>query len=171
MKNQKKIKILMKIKTTLQNKDLDKKIISRANITPFTGTSAPVKEASELEMPPQGVLPSSLTPNNIEDDYKNTVVVVNQKKKNVIKTESKAIMNFKGLRESLVEKTLTPAEKSKREEIAKAIHKENPNMPMAKKMAIATAQAKKVAEETIKEHYIKYHILPHDENEIGRAHV
>lgn len=46
------------------------------------------------------------------------------------------------------EKTLTPAEKKKREEVAKAIERENPSMPMAKKMAIATATAKKVAEAT-----------------------
>lgn len=45
------------------------------------------------------------------------------------------------------EKTLTPAEKKKREEIAKAIEKDNPDMPMDKKMAIATAQAKKVEEQ------------------------
>jgi len=45
------------------------------------------------------------------------------------------------------EKTLTPAEMKKREEVAKAIERENPNMPMSKKMAIATATAKKVAEE------------------------
>lgn len=44
------------------------------------------------------------------------------------------------------EKKLTPAEKKKREEIAKAIEKDNPDMPMAKKMAIATATAKRVAE-------------------------
>jgi hypothetical protein len=49
---------------------------------------------------------------------------------------------FKELRE----KTLTPAEKKKKEEIAKAIEKDQPDMPMAKKMAIATATAKKVAE-------------------------
>ena len=49
--------------------------------------------------------------------------------------------------EDMNEKTLTPAELKKREEIAKAIKRENPNMPMAKKMAIATATAKKVAEE------------------------
>lgn len=48
--------------------------------------------------------------------------------------------------EGMNEKTLTPAELKKREEIAKAIERENPNMPMAKKMAIATATAKKVAE-------------------------
>jgi predicted kinase len=48
----------------------------------------------------------------------------------------------------LNEKTLTPAELKKREIVAKAIERENPDMPMDKKMAIATAQAKKVAEET-----------------------
>ena len=47
----------------------------------------------------------------------------------------------------LEEKTLTPAEMKKREEVAKAIERENPNMPMAKKMAIATSTAKKVAED------------------------
>ena len=52
--------------------------------------------------------------------------------------------------EDMNEKTLTPAELKKREEIAKAIKRENPNMPMAKKMAIATATAKKVAEATLR---------------------
>ena len=51
-------------------------------------------------------------------------------------------MNLRQLRE----KTLTPAEKKKREEIAKAIEKDDPDMPMDKKMAIATATAKRVAE-------------------------
>lgn len=50
--------------------------------------------------------------------------------------------------EDLDEKKLTPAEMKKREEVAQAIERENPNMPMSKKMAIATATAKKVAEET-----------------------
>ena len=45
------------------------------------------------------------------------------------------------------EKKLTDAEMKKREEIAKAIEKDNPDMPMDKKMAIATATAKRVAEE------------------------
>jgi hypothetical protein len=49
--------------------------------------------------------------------------------------------------QELREKTLTPAEKKKREEIAQAIERDNPGMDMSKKMAIATAQAKKVAEE------------------------
>lgn len=48
--------------------------------------------------------------------------------------------------QELREKTLTPAEKKKREEIAKAIERDDPGMDMSKKMAIATAQAKKVAE-------------------------
>ena len=49
--------------------------------------------------------------------------------------------------EAVEEKTLTPAEKKKREEIAKAMERDNPGMDMRKKMAIATWQAKKVAEE------------------------
>lgn len=44
------------------------------------------------------------------------------------------------------ERKLTPAELKKREKIAKAIERDNPDMPMAKKMAIATATAKRVAE-------------------------
>jgi len=57
------------------------------------------------------------------------------------------------LKSDLLEKHLTPAEKTKREEIAQAIHRSNPDMPMAKKMAIATAQAKKVAEGTVTEKF------------------
>lgn len=52
----------------------------------------------------------------------------------------------------LLEKTLTPAEKKKREEIAKAMEKDNPDMPMDKKMAIATATAKRVAESDFEPH-------------------
>ena len=47
------------------------------------------------------------------------------------------------------EKTLTKAEMKKREEVAKAIKRDQPGMPMGKKMAIATATAKKVAEELV----------------------
>jgi hypothetical protein len=47
----------------------------------------------------------------------------------------------------LDEKKLTKAELKKREEVATAIERDNPGMDMGKKMAIATAQAKKVAEE------------------------
>jgi len=45
------------------------------------------------------------------------------------------------------EKKLTKAELAKREEVAAAMEREDPGMDMGKKMAIATAQAKKVAEE------------------------
>ena len=44
------------------------------------------------------------------------------------------------------ERKLTSAELKKREEIAKAIERDNPDMPMDKKMAIATATAKRVNE-------------------------
>jgi hypothetical protein len=44
------------------------------------------------------------------------------------------------------EKHLTKAELKKREEVAKGLAKENPKMPMPKKMAIATSIAKKLAE-------------------------
>ena len=47
--------------------------------------------------------------------------------------------------DELAERKLTDAEEDKREEIAKAMEKDNPDMPMDKKMAIATAQAKKSA--------------------------
>lgn len=50
------------------------------------------------------------------------------------------------IQDELIEKKLTPAEMKKREEVAKAIERENPDMPMPQKMAIATATAKKVAE-------------------------
>lgn len=44
------------------------------------------------------------------------------------------------------ERKLTAAEKKKREEVAKAIERDNPKMNKSKKMAIATATAKKTAE-------------------------
>jgi hypothetical protein len=47
----------------------------------------------------------------------------------------------------LGEKKLTDDEMKKREEIAQAMERENPGMDMGKKMAIATARAKEVAEE------------------------
>ena len=50
-------------------------------------------------------------------------------------------------KKDIKEKTLTAAEKRKREEVAQAIKRDNPDMPMDKKMAIATSVAKKTAEE------------------------
>ena len=55
-------------------------------------------------------------------------------------------MKLSSLRNKLDEKTLTPAEMKKREEVAKAIEKDSPGMPMGVKMAIATKTAKRVAE-------------------------
>ena len=48
--------------------------------------------------------------------------------------------------EKIEEKKLTPNELKKREKVAKAIKRDDPNMPMDKKMAIATSVAKKHAE-------------------------
>jgi len=61
--------------------------------------------------------------------------------------EDQKVYESKTLKQVLGEKHLTPAELKKREDIAQGIEKSNPGMPMGKKMAIATAQAKKVAEE------------------------
>lgn len=69
----------------------------------------------------------------------------------------------------LDEKKLTSAEMKKREEVAKAIKRDQPEMPMGKKMAIATATAKKVAEakahtvpKTAKEKSLAALAAPHD---------
>ena len=78
-----------------------------------------------------------LTDSELDDAAEMGAKIVN--KNTLIKTKIKE--------EVLDEKTLTPAEMKKREEIAKAIARENPKMPMSKKMAIATATAKKVAED------------------------
>ena len=63
--------------------------------------------------------------------------------KDVIKTRENK--RFKEMRKE--EKTLTPAELKKRNDVAKAIKKDDPDMPMDKKMAIATSVAKKTAED------------------------
>jgi hypothetical protein len=54
-------------------------------------------------------------------------------------------------RKIIGEKHLTPAEMKKREQIAKSMGRDNPNMDMGKKMAIATATAKKIAEAALNE--------------------
>lgn len=65
--------------------------------------------------------------------------------------------------EQVDEKTLTPAELKKREQIAKAMERETPGMDKSKKMAIATATAKRVAEDVqldervVHDQYNEYH--------------
>ncbi len=54
-----------------------------------------------------------------------------------------AVKHYLEYDEVVGERKLTKAEKEKREEIAKAIEEEDPDIDMSKKMAIATAQAKK----------------------------
>lgn len=65
-------------------------------------------------------------------------------------TEAPTVDNLasyvKDLDQLTEKKHLTPAELKKREEVAKAIERDNPGMDTSKKMAIATATAKKVAE-------------------------
>ena len=61
--------------------------------------------------------------------------------------DDQKVYESKTLTQILGEKHLTPAEMKKREEIAQAMERDNPGMDKSKKMAIATAQAKKVAEE------------------------
>ena len=58
-------------------------------------------------------------------------------------------MDLNKLKELYNERKLSTSELKKREEIAQAIAKEHPEMEMSKKMAIATAQAKKSVDEEI----------------------
>ena len=67
--------------------------------------------------------------------------------KNDSKIKEENMPSFKQFRSSIEEKTLTAAEMKKREEVAKAIERDKPNMPMGMKMAIATNTAKRVSEE------------------------
>lgn len=62
-------------------------------------------------------------------------------------TELRVLAGMTQLTESVIaEKKLTSAEKKKKEEVAKAIEKDQPGMNKSKKMAIATATAKKAVE-------------------------
>ena len=60
--------------------------------------------------------------------------------------EDQKVYESKTLSQILGEKTLSSAEMKKREEIAQAMERDNPGMDKSKKMAIATATAKRVAE-------------------------
>lgn len=62
--------------------------------------------------------------------------------------DDQKVYEQKTLTQILGEKKLTSAEMKKREEIAQAMERDNPGMDKSKKMAIATATAKRVAEES-----------------------
>jgi urease gamma subunit len=58
------------------------------------------------------------------------------------------MIDFQYLKKSVLnERKLTPSELNKREEVANAIERKYPQMPMDKKMAIATSTAKRVSED------------------------
>ena len=67
---------------------------------------------------------------NLKGQERNILSLVDQKLADAARTD---------------ERKLTPAEEEKREEIAKAMEEEDPDIDMSKKMAMATAQAKKSA--------------------------
>ena len=67
---------------------------------------------------------------NLKGQERNILSLVDQKLADAARTD---------------ERKRTPAEEEKREEIAKAMEEEDPDIDMSKKMAIATAQAKKSA--------------------------
>ena len=87
---------------------------------------------------------------NGDDHFRATNIKVHDRSKGhgYNKGEDQKVYESKTLVQILGEKKLTSAEMKKREEIAGGIEKSNPSMPMAKKMAIATAKAKQVAEDT-----------------------
>ena len=81
-----------------------------------------------------------------DDNISNGELMVDAGNKDMTKYHKEVMKKFRP-KVMVQEKKLTDAEMKKREEIAKAIEKDNPDMPMDKKMAIATATAKRVAEE------------------------
>lgn len=117
--------------------------LSEASVIPQIKDIVAKKQAKKI----QGVLVDMFTASAISQIY-DKVNDTNKAKMDKMKITQLANAAMKIMQKESVntEKTLTPAEKKKREEIAKAIEKENPDMPMDKKMAIATATAKRVAE-------------------------
>ena len=84
---------------------------------------------------------------SVQLDKKNVKLHKEETKMSQMDLYLSAISGNADFASTLDEKKLTAAELKKREEIAQAMERENPGMDMGKKMAIATAQAKKVAEE------------------------
>jgi hypothetical protein len=94
-----------------------------------------------------GIKKPDYAPAGTTPDYaKPTTQTVNRAEKTSMPAGTVKESVMKKVMQKLEEKKLTSAEKSKREEIASAMEKKNPKMPMSKKMAIATAAAKKAAE-------------------------
>lgn len=83
----------------------------------------------------------------IEQPTTNTPIVEAAPAVNPMPDYLSAITKDMNRMNGISEKKLTPAELKKREEIAKAMERETPGMDKSKKMAIATATAKRVAEQ------------------------
>ena len=80
-----------------------------------------------------------------EGGMKRIATTQSNKADRVASTDKKGLETFRKMRQRTNEKKLTPAELKKREKVAKSIERDNPDMPMDKKMAIATDVAKKTA--------------------------
>jgi hypothetical protein len=106
-----------------------------------------MKESDVTSPSAMGIKKPDYAPAGTTPDYaKDKEQTVNRRDKTSLPpgTMKEAMMNK--IMKKLEEKKLTKAEMSKREEIATSMEKKNPGMPMSKKMAIATAAAKKAAE-------------------------
>lgn len=101
----------------------------------------PLHSAAKAELDRRGM--------QSEGAMKRIATTQSNKADRMASTDKKGLETFKKFRKKMNEKTLTPAEKKKREEIAKSMERDNPGMPMGKKMAIATATAKRVAEDWV----------------------
>jgi len=86
-----------------------------------------------------------------EGGMKRIATTQSNKADRVASTDKKGLETFRKMRQRTNEKKLTPAELKKREKVAKSIERDNPDMPMDKKMAIATDVAKKTAESKVDE--------------------
>lgn len=106
------------------------------------GMEEDVTSPSDMNIKKPDYAPAGTTP----EYAKPTTQTVNRAEKTSMPAGTVKESVMKKVMQKLEEKKLTSAEKSKREEIASAMEKKNPGMPMSKKMAIATAAAKKAAE-------------------------
>jgi len=107
-------------------------------------TTQSADKKPEKYIKPDGKVGIRMVPVKKEGAMKRMATTQSNKADRMASTDKKGLQTYK--KKPMDEKTLTPAEKKKREEIAKAMEKDNPGMDMKKKMAIATWQAKRVAE-------------------------